>query len=70
MFTIFGFFFFFKRLWSVLTNVRYADRTNIGNAKIAGMDKDLDLDDSKYAWVLRLVAVPDKCKKKKKMKEY
>lgn len=27
--------------------MNYIDRTNIGNAKIAGMDKDLDLDDSR-----------------------
>ncbi|KAG5803896.1 hypothetical protein H9Q74_011286 [Fusarium xylarioides] len=30
----------------------YMDRTNIGNAKIAGMDKDLNLDSNKYSIVL------------------
>ncbi|KAF5247264.1 hypothetical protein FANTH_6521 [Fusarium anthophilum] len=30
----------------------YMDRTNIGNAKIAGMDKDLNLDSNKYSIIL------------------
>ncbi|EGX88215.1 vitamin H transporter, putative [Cordyceps militaris CM01] len=30
----------------------YMDRTNIGNAKIAGMDKDLNLDSNKYSIAL------------------
>ncbi|KAK2606474.1 hypothetical protein QQS21_003167 [Conoideocrella luteorostrata] len=30
----------------------YMDRTNIGNAKIAGMDKDLNLDSNKYSVAL------------------
>ncbi|KAG4281252.1 hypothetical protein FPRO06_10157 [Fusarium proliferatum] len=30
----------------------YMDRTNVGNARIAGMDKDLNLDSNKYSIVL------------------
>ncbi|TQV99926.1 hypothetical protein V2A60_005344 [Cordyceps javanica] len=32
----------------------YIDRTNIGNAKIAGMQHDLNLTDDGYAWVLSI----------------
>ncbi|EFY99366.2 phthalate transporter [Metarhizium robertsii ARSEF 23] len=38
-------------LW-IMYILNYVDRTNIGNAKIAGMAVDLDLDDNRYAWVL------------------
>ncbi|TWU75714.1 hypothetical protein ED733_007611 [Metarhizium rileyi] len=46
-------------LW-IMYILNYVDRTNIlvtdsqqkGNAKIAGMTTDLDLDDDRYAWVL------------------
>ncbi|KAL9603647.1 MAG: hypothetical protein Q9179_002134 [Wetmoreana sp. 5 TL-2023] len=31
----------------------FLDRSNIGNAKIAGMSKDLDLTSSQYEWILR-----------------
>lgn len=40
-------------LW-IMYILNYVDRTNIGNAKIAGMEDDLDLDDQKYAWVLSI----------------
>jgi MFS family permease len=40
-------------LW-IMYILNYVDRTNIGNAKIAGMSKDLDLDDSKYAMGLSI----------------
>ncbi|KAH6669796.1 phthalate transporter [Halenospora varia] len=40
-------------LW-VMYILNYVDRTNIGNAKIAGMSKDLDLNDSRYAWGLSI----------------
>lgn len=30
----------------------YMDRTNIGNAKVAGMDKDLGLDSNQYSVIL------------------
>ncbi|EED22082.1 MFS transporter, putative [Talaromyces stipitatus ATCC 10500] len=32
----------------------YLDRSNIGNAQIAGMKKDLHLDGGKYAWLLTI----------------
>lgn len=36
------------QILTILADVmNYIDRTNIGNAKIAGMDKDLKLDDSR-----------------------
>ncbi|TVY71267.1 MFS transporter prlL [Lachnellula suecica] len=38
-------------LW-IMYIMNYVDRTNIGNAKVAGMDVDLDLDSNRYAWVL------------------
>ncbi|KAK3081992.1 hypothetical protein LTS18_008983 [Coniosporium uncinatum] len=34
--------------------LNYVDRTNIGNAKIAGMDKALGLDDHKYQWIISI----------------
>ncbi|KAK9485766.1 major facilitator superfamily domain-containing protein [Lipomyces starkeyi] len=40
-------------LW-IMYVLNYVDRTNIGNAKIAGMAKDLDLDNTRYAWVLSI----------------
>lgn len=40
-------------LW-VMYILNYVDRTNIGNAKISGMSKDLHLDDSRYAWALSI----------------
>ncbi|OJD29111.1 major facilitator superfamily transporter [Diplodia corticola] len=40
-------------LW-IMYILNYVDRTNIGNAKIAGMEDDLNLDDQKYAWVLSI----------------
>lgn len=40
-------------LW-IMYILNYVDRTNIGNAKIAGMADDLDLDDQRYAWVLSI----------------
>lgn len=40
-------------LW-IMYILNYVDRTNIGNAKIAGMSKDLDLNDSRYAWGLSM----------------
>ncbi|KAF6807552.1 vitamin H transporter [Colletotrichum plurivorum] len=38
-------------MW-VLYLLSYMDRTNIGNAKIAGMDKDLNLDSGRYSIAL------------------
>jgi hypothetical protein len=38
-------------LW-VMYILNYIDRTNVGNAEVAGMDKDLHLDDSKFSWIL------------------
>lgn len=35
----------------------YLDRTNIGNAKIAGMAKDLKLTDGQYRWLLTIFYV-------------
>ncbi|KAE9371599.1 MFS transporter-like protein [Stipitochalara longipes BDJ] len=32
----------------------YLDRSNIGNARIAGMDKDLSLDSDSYEWLLTI----------------
>ncbi|OAG37621.1 hypothetical protein AYO21_08229 [Fonsecaea monophora] len=32
----------------------FLDRSNIGNAKIAGMQEDLDLDSNRYAWLLQI----------------
>ncbi|KHN94231.1 Major facilitator superfamily domain, general substrate transporter [Metarhizium album ARSEF 1941] len=43
--------FLMPTLW-VMYILNYVDRTNIGNAKIAGMAVDLDLDDDRYAWAL------------------
>lgn len=38
-------------LW-VMYILNYIDRTNVGNAEVAGMDKDLNLNDSKFSWIL------------------
>jgi len=43
--------FLMPMLW-IMYILNYVDRTNIGNAKIAGMATDLELDDDRYAWVL------------------
>ncbi|KAK2609099.1 hypothetical protein QQS21_002326 [Conoideocrella luteorostrata] len=40
-------------LW-IMYILNYVDRTNIGNAKIAGMATELSLDDNRYAWVLSI----------------
>ena len=32
----------------------YLDRSNIGNAKIAGMEKDLELEGNRYSWLLTI----------------
>ncbi|KPM43817.1 hypothetical protein AK830_g2780 [Neonectria ditissima] len=40
-------------LW-IMYILNYIDRTNIGNAKIAGMQSELDLSDDDYAWVLSI----------------
>ncbi|OBT45367.1 hypothetical protein VE00_04054 [Pseudogymnoascus sp. WSF 3629] len=40
-------------LW-IMYILNYVDRTNIGNARIAGMEDDLNLDAQKYAWVLSI----------------
>lgn len=32
----------------------FLDRSNIGNAKIAGMDDDLDLSSNAYQWLLTI----------------
>ncbi|RDL39882.1 uncharacterized protein BP5553_04222 [Venustampulla echinocandica] len=37
---------------ALLYMLSFLDRSNIGNAKIAGLDVDLDLDSNKYEWVL------------------
>lgn len=46
-------FFLMPMLW-IMYILNYVDRTNIGNAKIAGMAKDLNLTDDGYAWVLSI----------------
>ncbi|KAK2624928.1 hypothetical protein QTJ16_005297 [Diplocarpon rosae] len=40
-------------LW-VMYVLNYVDRTNIGNAKSAGMDVDLQLEGGRYAWVISI----------------
>ncbi|KAK7430521.1 hypothetical protein QQZ08_003040 [Neonectria magnoliae] len=40
-------------LW-IMYILNYIDRTNIGNAKIAGMQTELELSDDDYAWVLSI----------------
>ncbi|KAH6703189.1 major facilitator superfamily domain-containing protein [Leptodontidium sp. MPI-SDFR-AT-0119] len=40
-------------LW-IMYILNYVDRTNIGNARIAGMEDDLNLDAQRYAWVLSI----------------
>jgi len=40
-------------LW-LMYAFNYVDRTNIGNAKIAGMGKHSALNDSRYVWVLSI----------------
>lgn len=40
-------------LW-IMYILNYVDRTNIGNARIAGMGTDLKLDDQRYAWGLSI----------------
>ncbi|KAH7134053.1 putative vitamin H transporter [Dactylonectria macrodidyma] len=40
-------------LW-IMYILNYIDRTNIGNAKIAGMADELSLSDDDYAWVLSI----------------
>ncbi|KAI1388760.1 MFS general substrate transporter [Hypoxylon trugodes] len=41
-------------LFFVLYMLAYLDRGNIGNAKIAGMDKDLNLVGNKYQWLINI----------------
>lgn len=43
-------------LW-IMYILNYVDRTNIGNAKIAGMSTDLALDDQRYALALSIFFV-------------
>ncbi|RSM15864.1 hypothetical protein CDV31_004806 [Fusarium ambrosium] len=45
--------FLMPMLW-IMYILNYVDRTNIGNAKIAGMQDDLSLTDDNYAWVLSI----------------
>ena len=45
-------------LW-IMYILNYVDRTNIGNAKIAGMSRDLSLTDDGYAWVLSIFFILD-----------
>ncbi|OLN87319.1 putative transporter C1683.12-like protein 11 [Colletotrichum chlorophyti] len=45
--------FLMPMLW-IMYILNYVDRTNIGNAKIAGMQTDLGLTDDGYAWVLSI----------------
>lgn len=47
-------------LW-LMYILNFVDRTNIGNAKIAGMSEDLHLDDSRYAWALSVFFVGYLC---------
>ncbi|KAK2624529.1 hypothetical protein QTJ16_006479 [Diplocarpon rosae] len=37
---------------ALLYMLSFLDRSNIGNAKIAGLDLDLDLDSARYEWVI------------------
>lgn len=37
---------------ALLYMLSFLDRSNIGNAKIAGLEKDLDLDSNRYDWLL------------------
>ena len=41
-------------LLGVLYLLSFLDRSNIGNARIAGMDDDLHLSGSRYAWLLTI----------------
>ncbi|KAF7553347.1 hypothetical protein G7Z17_g3700 [Cylindrodendrum hubeiense] len=45
--------FLMPTLW-IMYILNYIDRTNIGNAKIAGMQDELSLSDDDYAWVLSI----------------
>ncbi|KAK8174535.1 major facilitator superfamily transporter [Phyllosticta citribraziliensis] len=40
-------------LW-IMYILNYVDRTNIGNAKVAGMADDLSLNDQDYAWIVSI----------------
>ncbi|VUC30057.1 unnamed protein product [Clonostachys rosea] len=46
-------YFLMPMLW-IMYILNYIDRTNIGNAMIAGMGDDLGLTDERYAWVLSI----------------
>ena len=41
-------------LVSILFLLSFLDRSNIGNAKIAGMEDDLNLDSNRYTWLLTI----------------
>jgi hypothetical protein len=41
-------------LLSALYLLAFLDRSNIGNARIAGMEKDLNLDSDEYTWLLTI----------------
>ncbi|KAF2102228.1 pantothenate transporter liz1 [Rhizodiscina lignyota] len=36
----------------------FLDRSNIGNAKVAGMNKDLNINDDQYTWLLTIFYIP------------
>jgi len=48
-------------LVSALYLLSFLDRSNIGNARIAGMSKDLDLDSGQYAWLLTVFYITYIC---------
>ncbi|ESZ98731.1 hypothetical protein SBOR_0969 [Sclerotinia borealis F-4128] len=43
-----------KHLMPLIIGLSYLDRSNIGNAKIAGMQDDLHLDSDSYEWLLTI----------------
>ncbi|KAI1363410.1 major facilitator superfamily domain-containing protein [Xylaria arbuscula] len=45
-------------LVTALYLVAFLDRSNIGNAQLAGMGKDLGLSDSQYQWLLTIFYIP------------
>jgi sugar phosphate permease len=48
-------------LLSALYLLAFLDRSNIGNARLAGMSKDLDLSSSKYDWLLTVFYISYIC---------
>jgi len=45
----------------VLYSLSVLDRSNLGNAKIAGMSKDIDIAGNRYAWLGTIFYISCKC---------